>query len=67
MDQGAAIEHEDNNGMRPLDKAIGCQNTAIVICFLRKGAKLGTCCLVLFQVDTFGATPGECVNNTGVL
>lgn len=27
--------------MRPLDRAIGCGNTAVVICFLKKGAKLG--------------------------
>ena len=41
MDRGAALEHVDNNGMRPLDRAIGCRNTAVVISFLRKGAKLG--------------------------
>ena len=41
IDKGAVIEHVDNNGMRPLDRAIGCRNTAVVICFLRKGAKLG--------------------------
>ena len=41
MDRGAAIEHVDNSGMRPLDRAIGCRNTAVVVCFLRKGAKLG--------------------------
>ena len=41
MDRGAAIEHVDHNGMRPLDRAIGCRNTAVVVCFLRKGAKLG--------------------------
>ncbi len=41
MDRGADIEHVDHNGMRPLDRAIGCRNTAVVICFLRKGAKLG--------------------------
>lgn len=43
MDHGAAIEHVDHNGMRPLDRAIGCRNTAVVVCFLRKGAKLGQC------------------------
>ena len=41
MDRGAAIEHVDHNGMRPLDRAIGCRNTSVVVCFLRKGAKLG--------------------------
>jgi ankyrin repeat protein len=41
MERGAHIEHTDNNGMRPLDRAIGARNTAVVVCFLRKGAKLG--------------------------
>jgi hypothetical protein len=41
MDRGAMIEHVDINGMRPLDRAIGCRNTQVVHCFLRKGAKLG--------------------------
>lgn len=41
LDNGAAMEHVDNNGMRPLDRAIGCRNTAAVHCFLKKGAKLG--------------------------
>lgn len=27
--------------MRPLDRAIGCRNTSVVVCFLKKGAKLG--------------------------
>lgn len=35
------IEHIDINGMRPLDRAIGCRNTQVVQVFLRKGAKLG--------------------------
>lgn len=35
------IEHIDINGMRPLDRAIGCRNTQVVHVFLRKGAKLG--------------------------
>jgi len=41
MERGAMIEHVDINGMRPLDRAIGCRNTQVVHCFLRKGAKLG--------------------------
>ncbi|XP_041372290.1 protein TANC1-like isoform X2 [Gigantopelta aegis] len=41
IDQGALIEHVDVSGMRPLDRAIGCKNTAVIVCFLRKGAKLG--------------------------
>ena len=36
LEHGAEIEHVDHNGMRPLDRAIGCRNTAVVICFLRK-------------------------------
>ncbi|XP_018408666.1 PREDICTED: protein TANC1 [Nanorana parkeri] len=35
------IEHVDYSGMRPLDRAIGCRNTAVVVTLLRKGAKLG--------------------------
>jgi len=27
--------------MRPLDRAIGCRNVPVVVCFLKKGAKLG--------------------------
>ena len=46
MGSGAVMEHVDNNGMRPLDRAIGCRNTAVVISFLRKGAKLGLCFIV---------------------
>lgn len=41
LERGAMIEHVDINGMRPLDRAIGCRNTQVVHCFLRKGAKLG--------------------------
>ena len=41
LDAGAAMEAVDLNGMRPLDRAIGCRNTAAVQCFLKKGAKLG--------------------------
>ncbi|WAR04677.1 TANC2-like protein [Mya arenaria] len=41
IDQGAQIEHADLNGMRAVDRAIDRRNTAVVVCFLRKGAKLG--------------------------
>ena len=41
LENGAMMEHVDLNGMRPLDRAIGCKNTAAVQCFLKKGAKLG--------------------------
>ena len=41
VERGALIEHVDKIGMRPLDRAIGCRNVPIVICFLKKGAKLG--------------------------
>lgn len=46
IEKGAQIEHVDVHGMRPLDRAIGCRNTAVIVCFLRKGAKLGEllCC-----------------------
>ena len=35
------IEHVDHSGMRPLDRAIGCRNTSVVVTLLKKGAKLG--------------------------
>lgn len=41
VDKGAVIEHVDHSGMRPLDRAIGCRNTSVVVTLLRKGAKLG--------------------------
>ena len=41
LEKGAQIEHVDNIGMRPLDRAIGCRNVPVVVCFLKKGAKLG--------------------------
>ncbi len=41
INQGAQIEHVDNYGMRALDRAIAVRNTSIVMCFLKKSAKLG--------------------------
>lgn len=41
LEKGAAVEHVDLHGMRPLDRAIGCRNIPVVQCFLRRGAKLG--------------------------
>lgn len=41
VERGAMIEHVDHSGMRPLDRAIGCRNTSVVVMLLRKGAKLG--------------------------
>lgn len=41
VEKGAVIEHMDHSGMRPLDRAIGCRNTSVVVTLLRKGAKLG--------------------------
>ena len=35
------VEHVDYSGMRPLDRAIGCRNTSVVVTLLKKGAKLG--------------------------
>ena len=40
IDQSACFERTDNSGMRPLDRAISNRNTAVVVCFLRKGTKL---------------------------
>ncbi|KAK7938514.1 hypothetical protein WMY93_001840 [Mugilogobius chulae] len=37
----SVIEHVDFSGMRPLDRAIGCRNTSVVVTLLKKGAKLG--------------------------
>lgn len=36
------IEHVDYSGMRPLDRAVGCRNTSVVVALLKKGAKIGT-------------------------
>ena len=41
LEKGAVLEHVDLHGMRPLDRAISCRNTAVVQAFLRRGAKLG--------------------------
>lgn len=41
VERGAVIEHVDFSGMRPLDRAIGCRNTSVVVTLLKKGAKLG--------------------------
>ena len=35
------MEHVDLNGLRPLDRAIECENVAAIQVFLKKGAKLG--------------------------
>lgn len=35
------IEHVDYSGMRPLDRAVGCRNTSVVVALLKKGAKMG--------------------------
>ena len=37
----ANMEHTDHTGMRALDRAIAANNQHVVVCFLRKGAKLG--------------------------
>ena len=41
LDRGANMEHVDLNGLRPLDRAIECENIAAIQVFLKKGAKLG--------------------------
>ncbi|KAK0135714.1 Protein TANC2 [Merluccius polli] len=41
VDHGALIEHVDYSGMRPLDRAVGCRNTSVVVALLKKGAKIG--------------------------
>ena len=41
VERGAVVEHVDYSGMRPLDRAIGCRNTSVVVTLLKKGAKLG--------------------------
>uniref|UniRef100_A0A8C7DCA0 Tetratricopeptide repeat, ankyrin repeat and coiled-coil containing 2 n=1 Tax=Oncorhynchus kisutch TaxID=8019 RepID=A0A8C7DCA0_ONCKI len=41
VDHGAMIEHVDYSGMRPLDRAVGCRNTSVVVALLKKGAKMG--------------------------
>jgi ankyrin repeat protein len=42
IDRGSQIEHVDSIGMRPIDRAIGCNNRDVVMCFLKKGAKLSS-------------------------
>ena len=41
LERGAMMEHVDISGMRALDRAISCRHLAVVLCFLKKGAKLG--------------------------
>ena len=41
VDHGAMIEHVDYSGMRPLDRAVGCRNTSVVVTLLKRGAKIG--------------------------
>ncbi|XP_071399235.1 protein TANC2-like, partial [Centroberyx affinis] len=41
VDHGALVEHVDCSGMRPLDRAVGCRNTSVVVALLKKGAKIG--------------------------
>ena len=41
IDHGSIIDHVDKNGMRALDRAIGCRNVAVVNCLLKKSVKLG--------------------------
>ena len=43
------MEHVDKEGMRPLDRAISAGHSAVVHCFLRKGAKLGPATWALAQ------------------
>lgn len=57
VDHGAMIEHVDYSGMRPLDRAVGCRNTSVVVTLLKKGAKIGRA----------WGTPGQlCVGALGV-
>lgn len=41
IDHGSIVDHVDKNGMRALDRAIGCRNVAVVNCLLKKSVKLG--------------------------
>jgi len=41
IDHGSTVDHVDKNGMRALDRAIGCRNVAVVNCLLKKSVKLG--------------------------
>lgn len=50
------IEHVDYSGMRPLDRAVGCRNTSVVVALLKKGAKIG-------KMDTGGKKTREKVFN----
>lgn len=41
VEKGAVVEHVDHSGVRPLERAVGCRNAAVVVTLLKKGAKLG--------------------------
>jgi ankyrin repeat protein len=41
LEKGAQMETTDRKGIRPLDRAIACNNANVAQLFLRKGAKLG--------------------------
>lgn len=49
------IEHVDYSGMRPLDRAIGCRNTSVVVTLLKKGAKLGEFKQIIKHTQPFKA------------
>lgn len=53
VERGAVIEHVDYSGMRPLDRAIGCRNTSVVVTLLKKGAKLGKNLLYILLTIVF--------------
>lgn len=53
VERGAVIEHVDYSGMRPLDRAIGCRNTSVVVTLLKKGAKLGKNLLYILLLSVF--------------
>ncbi|CAB1346683.1 unnamed protein product, partial [Coregonus sp. 'balchen'] len=54
VEKGAVIEHVDYSGMRPLDRAIGCRNTSVVVTLLKKGAKLGKKLRTLSMIEIKG-------------
>ena len=56
------IEHVDYSGMRPLDRAIGCRNTSVVVTLLKKGAKLGKDIVFQNQIHTTGCKTFFIVN-----
>lgn len=61
------IEHVDYSGMRPLDRAVGCRNTSVVVTLLKKGAKIGRRKKVVLAICAQGPDWSSGLTTQGVL